>query len=103
MSWKEIFASCELKSNAWLDKLLELSTLMVREIGTEYPISTLITPGVPVILSEMRGLMDFVYDLIDTPDMVEKAFNAVTGAYLKILDLYFNIVPAWQGGYGSET
>ena len=41
-----------------------------------------------------------VSDLIDSPDIVTKAFKAVTGAYLKILDLYFDIVPAWQGGYG---
>jgi hypothetical protein len=103
ISWQEIFTSCELKNNPWLDKLLELSALMVRQVGGEYPMSTLITPGASVILSELRGLMDFVYDLIDSPDIVEKAFKAVTGAYLKILNLYFETVPAWHGGYGSET
>lgn len=89
ISWENIFQACDLKDNQWLELLNKIVRLLSDKSRGRYPLSTIITPGITVILSEMRGLSDFLYDLIESPQLVDKAFSAITEIYLTVLDIHF--------------
>lgn len=103
VSWDEIDRVCRLENNAWLDLLLEMAERQAIRADGRYPMSTLITPGILVILSEMRGMADLVYDVVDQAERVQWAMRRLTEAFLLVLDAYFQRIPAWYGGYGSHT
>lgn len=103
VDWDEIDRLCELQDNPWLDLLLTMAERLAERSAGRYPMSTLITPGILVILAEMRGMADLVFDIVDQPDRVEWAMARITEAFLKLLDEYFQRIPDWHGGYGSHT
>lgn len=103
VDWDEIDRLCELRDNAWLERLLVTAERLAERADGRYPLSTLITPGVLVVLAELRGMTDLVFDITDEPKRVEWAMMRITEALLEVLDRYFARLPAWRGGYGSHT
>ena len=103
LSYEQIHRACDLNENRWLDLLLELGRRLSNHAKTRYPLGT-ICDGAPFsFISELRGLTDFAFDFVDCPEQVEKALFELTQCYTKVLNLYFDQLAPWHGGYGSGT
>ncbi len=103
VEWEEIERLCDFRESPWFRLLMEVIDRMVGDAKGRYSIGTLITPGILVVLAELRGMEGLVYDIVDEPERVERAMVQLTDAFLGILDACFERIPPLQGGYGSHT
>ena len=103
ISYDDIHASCDLDQNPWLDLLLELATRLAEHAQGRYSLGPPSVCGPSVLLNELRGLTEFVLDLVDCPEQVTQTLSKITECYVKVLNLYYDRIPTWHGGYASGT
>lgn len=91
----------EHRSQAWFDRLGELTAELVATAPADCFISPSIWRGPADVLAAGRDLTTFYLDLFDEPERLAAAAMAVTDQHIEVLGRHFSKVdPHALGGYG---
>ena len=87
------------QENSWTDKLLETMGALVEHANGRYPVSATMMRGPSDILAAMRGAGQLPLDLLDFPDMMKKAVEECTDAFIAIAKEQHKLIPYSDEGY----
>jgi hypothetical protein len=85
-------------SNPWLAKYLEFTKALVQLGRGRFTVGQPIMRGPSDMVGALLGQTGMVYSLIDDPGSMERLVSAVTKAFLTVIKLQRELVPAFHGG-----
>lgn len=87
------------EDNPWWNKILNMTSYAAKVNKGRYLVAvTDLHPGTDGLVS-MRGAQNLCYDLIDCPELVEKALGEITQAYKVIFRKLADVIGADKCGY----
>lgn len=97
--WDEISEIKLDENNPWWKKILSITESAARENGGKYIVGmTDLHPGTDGLVS-IRGAENLCYDLIDCPELVEKALAQITDFYKDIFTRLAKVIGSDKCGY----
>ena len=84
----------------WFECLRRQTEQLRIGLPTDCWISPTILRGPSDVLAALRGLPNFLCDLHDAPETVDRAAGRINRLLLRALEQHFGIVPPQHGGYG---
>jgi hypothetical protein len=84
----------------WFFCLQEQIQHLVSNVPNDCWVSPTILRGCSDVISAIRGMEGFFYDLLEAPDKIEGIAGRINQLLIKALDLHFSLVKSKHAGYG---
>ena len=88
------------KNNPWYGKYLEFSSKLTELSQGRFAVGQPILRGVTDTVGALAGQVEMACGLIDEPELMHEAFNAVTSAQRELIADQYAVTKRSHGGYG---
>lgn len=86
-----------LENNPWFLKLCEITKALVCRSNGRYPVAVTLMRGPADIISAMRGAQEYVWDMIDEPEIMAKVALKIADVYIETAKAQLNLIPNENG------
>lgn len=97
--WESWQAPENLQNNPWLLKLCEIADKLSKHSAGRYPVALTLMRGPADIISAMRGAQNYVWDMIDEPEMMADVADKIADVYIAAAKAQFAAIPEGNEGY----
>ena len=87
------------ENNPWLLKLCEIARKLSEHANGRYPVALTLMRGPADIISAMRGAQNYIWDMIDEPEMMADIAGKIADVYIKAAKAQFAAIPDRGEGY----
>ena len=97
--WSDWSAPEDIENNPWLLKLCEVASALVSHSNGRYPVSLTLMRGPADIISAMRGAQNYIWDMIDDPELMQTVADKIADVYIAAAKAQFAVIPQGNDGY----
>ncbi len=100
--WPEKLSPNPPEGEGWLAKLLEFTEALVLHAEGRYGVVPTLMRGPSDMAAALRGHVQMVYDLYDSPRQLQRLIDLATDRWIQIARRQLDLIPPHAGGYLSH-